>query len=220
MSKNGRYGVLRKAVTRPRNGRTRKLTRPIQVGHVGSRISKIWISSWSRAHLSGWFSKKKQVKPGFTNYQPQPKYSWALSKIEGKGKLGKTKDLWKRSEKLNNSENLEVSENMKALKICENQTSYESVQVLTLPWEGSRLIMIIQTILHKSTTVCVSFKSGSPYYALAYTLIFSAPIYSKGKLTRNSHMDLVRRCYNGFASPILMALPKPLLIWVWFCDLI
>ena len=35
----------------------------------------------------------KQVKPGFTNYQPQPKYSWALSKIEGKGKLGKTKDL-------------------------------------------------------------------------------------------------------------------------------
>ena len=26
----------------------------------------------------------KQVKPGFTNYQPQPKYSWALSKIEGK----------------------------------------------------------------------------------------------------------------------------------------
>ena len=35
----------------------------------------------------------KQVKPGFTNYQPLPKYSWALSKIEGKGKLGKTKDL-------------------------------------------------------------------------------------------------------------------------------
>ena len=35
----------------------------------------------------------KQVKPGFTNYQPQPKYSWALSKIEGKGKLGKTKDF-------------------------------------------------------------------------------------------------------------------------------
>ena len=35
----------------------------------------------------------KQVKPGFTNYQPQPKYSWALSKIEGKGKLGKTRDL-------------------------------------------------------------------------------------------------------------------------------
>ena len=26
----------------------------------------------------------KQVKPGFTNYQPQPKYSWALSKIEAK----------------------------------------------------------------------------------------------------------------------------------------
>ena len=36
---------------------------------------------------------RKQVKPGFTNYQPQPKYSWALSKIEGKGKLGITKDL-------------------------------------------------------------------------------------------------------------------------------
>ena len=35
----------------------------------------------------------KQVKPGFTNYQPQPKYSWAISKIEGKpkGKVGKTK---------------------------------------------------------------------------------------------------------------------------------
>ena len=28
----------------------------------------------------------KQVKPGFTSYQPQPKYSWALSKIEGKDK--------------------------------------------------------------------------------------------------------------------------------------
>ena len=27
----------------------------------------------------------KQVKPGFTNYQPHPKYSWALRKIEGKG---------------------------------------------------------------------------------------------------------------------------------------
>ena len=35
----------------------------------------------------------KQVKPGFTNYQPQPQYSWALSEIEGKGKLTKTKDL-------------------------------------------------------------------------------------------------------------------------------
>ena len=32
-------------------------------------------------------------KTRFYNYQPQPKYSWALSKIEGKGKLGKTKDL-------------------------------------------------------------------------------------------------------------------------------
>ena len=28
----------------------------------------------------------EQVKPGFTNYQPQPKYSWAFSKIEVKGK--------------------------------------------------------------------------------------------------------------------------------------
>ena len=28
----------------------------------------------------------KQVKPGFTNYQPQQKYSWVLSRIEGKGK--------------------------------------------------------------------------------------------------------------------------------------
>ena len=55
----------------------------------------------------------QQVKPGFTNYQPQPKYSWALGIIEGKGKLGKNKDLRKRSEKLNNSENLEVSENLK-----------------------------------------------------------------------------------------------------------
>ena len=27
-------------------------------------------------------SVSKQVKPGFTNYQPQPKFSWALSKIE------------------------------------------------------------------------------------------------------------------------------------------
>ena len=36
-------------------------------------------------------SKKiiKQLKPGFTNYQPQPKYSWALSKIEGKNKRQK-----------------------------------------------------------------------------------------------------------------------------------
>ena len=35
-----------------------------------------------------------------------------LSKIEGKGILGKTKDLRKKSEKLINSENLEVSENL------------------------------------------------------------------------------------------------------------
>ena len=47
----------------------------------------------------------KQVKPGFTNYQPQPKYSWALSRTEGKGKLVKTKGLGKRSEKLKYSEN-------------------------------------------------------------------------------------------------------------------
>ena len=59
-------------------------------------------------HVRHPYWKIKQVKPGFTNYQPQPKYSWALSKIEGKGKLGKTKDLWKRSEKLNNSENVKI----------------------------------------------------------------------------------------------------------------
>ena len=29
----------------------------------------------------------KQAKPGFTNYQPQPKYSGALRKIELKGKF-------------------------------------------------------------------------------------------------------------------------------------
>ena len=43
---------------RPRNGRTRKLTRPIQVGHVGSRISKIWISSSSLTPFSGCCSEK------------------------------------------------------------------------------------------------------------------------------------------------------------------
>ena len=59
----------------------------------------------------------KQVKPGFTKYQPHPNYSWALNKMEGKGKLGKTKDLWKRSEKLNNSENLEVSKNSNAKRL-------------------------------------------------------------------------------------------------------
>ena len=58
MSKNCRYGVLCEAVTRPRNGRTRKLTRPIQVGHVGSRISKIWISSLYGTPFSGCFSEK------------------------------------------------------------------------------------------------------------------------------------------------------------------
>ena len=65
-----------------------------------------------------WIKIEKQVKPGFTNYQPQPKFhSWALSKIEGKGKLGKTKELWKRSENLKKYENLEVSENWKFLNI-------------------------------------------------------------------------------------------------------
>ena len=44
-------------------------------------------------HMIGQHLGDKQVKPGFTNYQPQPKYSWALSKIERKGKLGKTYDL-------------------------------------------------------------------------------------------------------------------------------
>ena len=39
-----------------------------------------------------------------------------LSNIDGKGKLGKTKDLSKRSEKLNNSEILEVMTNLKILK--------------------------------------------------------------------------------------------------------
>ena len=49
--------------------------------------------------FTAWYLMK-QVKPGFTNYQPQPEYSWALSEIEGKGKLTKTKDLWNRSAKL------------------------------------------------------------------------------------------------------------------------
>ena len=44
----------------------------------------------------------KQVKPGLTNYQPQPKYSLALNKIEGK---------WSCSEKFWNLENLENSDN-------------------------------------------------------------------------------------------------------------
>ena len=30
-------------------------------------------------------SNLKQVTPGFINCQPQPKYSWALSKIKGQG---------------------------------------------------------------------------------------------------------------------------------------
>ena len=33
------------------------------------------------------FHKQKQVKPGFTNYQPQPKYSRALSKKSKGGKI-------------------------------------------------------------------------------------------------------------------------------------
>ena len=60
----------------------------------------------------------EQVKPGFTNYQPQPKYSWALSKIEGKGKLVKTKCL-KISGSLKISESLKNSESLKCLKISE-----------------------------------------------------------------------------------------------------
>ena len=45
---------------------------------------------WCRGAV---YFRNKQVKPGFTNYQPQPKYSRALSKIEWKRKLVKTKDL-------------------------------------------------------------------------------------------------------------------------------
>ena len=45
--------------------------------------------------INDYLQEEKQVKPGFTNYQPQPKYSWALSK----GKLVKTKSL-KNSESL------------------------------------------------------------------------------------------------------------------------
>ena len=43
--------------------------------------------------MSGIYPNNRHIKPGFTNYQPQPKYSWAISKIEGKpkGKVGKTK---------------------------------------------------------------------------------------------------------------------------------
>ena len=38
----------------------------------------------------------KQVKPGFTNYQPQPKYSWAWSKIEWKEiNVWKSLKVWK-----------------------------------------------------------------------------------------------------------------------------
>ena len=55
-------------------------------------------STWHASHIFVGMKhilKEKQVKPGFTNYQPQPNYSWALSKIEGKGKLGKTKKTLK-----------------------------------------------------------------------------------------------------------------------------
>ena len=76
----------------------------------------------------------QQVKPGFTNYQPKPKYSWALSKIEGKGKLGKTKDLWKRSDKLNNSENLEVSENLKFWNILKMLKILKTRKILKI-WQ-------------------------------------------------------------------------------------
>ena len=66
----------------------------------------------------------EQVKPGFTNYQPQPKYSWALSKIEGKGKLVKPKFLeisgsLKISENLKKSERLKNSQSLKSLKLSE-----------------------------------------------------------------------------------------------------
>ena len=56
------------------------------------------IHTWHASHILVGIKhilKEKQVKPGFTNYQPQPNYSWALSKIEGKGKLGKTKKTLK-----------------------------------------------------------------------------------------------------------------------------
>ena len=54
-------------------------------------------------------------KTGLTNYLPQPNYAWALSKIEGKGKLVKTKCLkisgsMKISESLKNSQSLKLSE--------------------------------------------------------------------------------------------------------------
>ena len=41
----------------------------------------------------GKYEEEKQVKPGFTTYQPQPKYSWALSKM--KGKIQKFQDISK-----------------------------------------------------------------------------------------------------------------------------
>ena len=63
--------------------------------------------SFHHSHIVG-LTQKKQVKPGFTNYQPQPKYSWVLSKIEGKGKSVKTKGLRKGSEKLENSEDQKI----------------------------------------------------------------------------------------------------------------
>ena len=68
-------------------------------------------STWHASHIFVGMKhilKEKQVKPGFTNYQPQPNYSWALSKIEGKGKWVKTKCLQKGSEKRENSENTEL----------------------------------------------------------------------------------------------------------------
>ena len=51
----------------------------------------------------------KQVKPDFTNYQPQPKYSGALSKIEVKEKL-----FWKFQT------NLKICGSLKILNKSEN----------------------------------------------------------------------------------------------------
>ena len=55
----------------------------------------------------------KTSKTRFYKLPAAAKVILGLSKIEGKGKLGKSKDLWMRSEKLNNSENLDVYDNLK-----------------------------------------------------------------------------------------------------------
>ena len=59
--------------------------RVLGISNIGAKCDfEIW-------GFKGFLSMdNKQVKPGFTNYQPHPKYSWALSNIEGKGKIGKT----------------------------------------------------------------------------------------------------------------------------------